>query len=106
MSGGKKWADMTAEERAEQRKTEQDAALVRITEGGFPTGLKIETVAKSLNGKILRPVRGTDSGGVSYSLPAMEISINGQKARLNKFSVSLIGEGSMALPEGFDENLV
>ena len=91
MVNTKEWADMTAEERKEHKATQKAQATQAVENDGFPTGLKVIVGGHEF---IARPVRQTGSGGVTYSIDARPTQVAGYSARFNKFSLTLMGEGT------------
>lgn len=97
------WAKMSAEERRAFSAEQKAKALAAVNTGAFPTGIKVTIAGKEY---IARPVRQTDSGGVSYSITPRAISVGKYSARFNKLSVTLLGEGSMEGEEFESEELL
>lgn len=84
------WANMTAEERKALKAKQQTEAIKAVENDGFPTGVKLVIGGKEF---IARPVRQTESGGVTYSIQARPTHVGKYSARLNKFNITLLGEG-------------
>ena len=100
MATGKQWSEMSADERNAEVARKRARASELIKAGGFPKALKAETLAAALVGHTLMPTGGTDKGSVSYSLPALTITVEGGKRiRINKFSASVLADGQA---EGVD----
>ena len=85
------WADMTAEERKKHKETQKAQATRAVENDGFPTGLRVVVGGHEY---IARPVRQTGSGGVTYSIDARPTQVAGYSARFNKFSLTLMGDGT------------
>ena len=112
----KKWAEMSAEERAADQAARAAGAMSRIQKGEFPTGIPGEVIGKILaragQKGVLRPTGETGTGGVSYAIPAgTEVTVGSETFRFNRLSVSMIGKGkaaskSLVLPDGVQENLL
>jgi hypothetical protein len=87
-----KWNAMTAEERKKHTAEARAKAVEACAAGKFPTGLKVIVGGKEY---IARPVRMTDSGGVTYGINARPCTVGPHAARFNKFSLTLgVGENS------------
>lgn len=92
----KAWADMTQDERRAEQKARLAGAVACIKGGHFPKAIDASTFAAALQGMILAPVGSTEKGSVSYNLAPTIITLsNGRKARVNKFSVSILPEGGL-----------
>jgi len=85
------WAGMTADERRKFSAEQKAGAIEAVESKGFPTGLKVIVGGKEY---IARPVRCTESGGVTYNLTPRQATVGKYSARFNKFSFTLMGEGS------------
>lgn len=94
------WASMSSEERKAYTAEALAGATKVCKEGKFPTGLKVTIGGMEY---IARPARLTDSGGVTYQINARPCSVAGQPARFNKFSFTLMGEGSASVADSFEE---
>ena len=95
----KEWADMSADERKAQTVTDKANAIAMIEKTGMPTGLKV--VIGGID-YIARPVRTTGSGGVTYNISAKPTRVGKYSARFNKFSFTLLGEGSAVEEASFE----
>lgn len=84
------WRSMTAEERKQLAAEQQLAAIKAVESGAFPTGLKVTVGGKEF---IARPVRQTESGGITYAITPRPVSVGRYAARFNKFSLTLMAEG-------------
>ena len=93
------WATMTADERRAMTAKAKADAIHAIETRGFPTGLKVTVGGKEY---IARPVRTTDSGGVTYNLAARPATVGKYSARFNKFSFTLMGEGHGEVADSFE----
>ena len=97
------WAKMTAEERKAHSALQLAKAVEAVKGGKFPTGLKVTIGDKEY---IARPVRMTDSGGITYGINARPTTVGKYAARFNKFSLTL-GVGENAAEVSFaDEELL
>lgn len=85
-----KWVTMSAEERKLESQASLEKAMALVKTGAFPTGIKFPILGKEY---IARPVRVTDSGGVTYSVPPSPTVAGKRNARFNKFSFTIMGEG-------------
>lgn len=94
------WSKMTADERRDYTAAALSSAVERVKSGGFPTGIPVTIGSKKY---IARPARTTDSGGITYSLAPEQGSQGKFRTRLNKFSFTLMGEGSQSVQASFDE---
>lgn len=94
------WATMTAEERRKFSEEQKVAAIKAVETDGFPTGLKVTIGGKEY---IARPVRQTDSGGVTYSITARPATVGKYAGRFNKFSFTLLGSGAAGSEVAFEE---
>ena len=92
----KEWADMTAEERKVQSQTDKANAISMVERHKMPTGIKVLIGGTEY---IARPVRTTGSGGVTYNISAKPTRLGQYGARFNKFSFTLLGEGSASSEE-------
>lgn len=84
------WAKMTADERREHTASQKAKAIESVNSGAFPTGIKVVVGGKTM---IARPVRVTDSGGVTYSIAPHSMGLDKFDGRFNKFSFTLLGKG-------------
>ena len=96
----KEWIDMTADERRTFSAEQKANAIDAVEHRGFPTGLKVVVGGKEY---IARPVRTTDSGGVTYNLTPRPATVGKYSARFNKFSFTLMGEGSGNIEDAFEK---
>lgn len=96
----KEWADMTAEERKAETTANKAQAIEAVEKGKLPTGIKVTVGGKDY---IARPVRVTESGGVTYNLSPRPATVGKYGARFNKFSFTILGEGSAETMDSFDE---
>ncbi len=96
----KEWVDMTADERRAFSAEQKGNAIEAVEKRGFPTGLKVVVGGKEY---IARPVRTTDSGGVTYNLTPRPATVGKYSARFNKFSFTLMGEGSGNIEDAFEK---
>lgn len=85
------WKKLSATERKALQVEQQAAAMKAVESGKFPTGLKVVVGGKEI---IARPVRQTESGGITYAVSARPLSVGKYSARFNKFSLTLMGEGA------------
>lgn len=85
------WNAMNADERKAFKAAQTAKAVEAVEKGKFPTGLKVVIGGKEF---LARPVRQTDSGGVTYSISPRPTSVGRYSARLNKLSLTLMGEGT------------
>ena len=88
-----KWASMSADERKAESKASLEKAMTLVKTGAFPTGIKVPILGKEY---IARPVRVTDSGGITYSIPTGPTVAGKRNARFNKFSFTIMGEGGVS----------
>jgi hypothetical protein len=95
----KEWSEMTAEERKQLTAEQRAKAISACGPNKFPTGLTVTIGGKEY---IARPVRVTDSGGVTYGINARPLTVGKYAARFNKFSLTL-GVGESAAEVSFDE---
>jgi hypothetical protein len=94
-----KWAAMSAEERKKHSAEAKAKAIAACGEGKFPTGLKVIVGGKEY---IARPVRMTDSGGITYGITPRPATVGQYAARFNKFSLTL-GVGENTAEHTFEE---
>ena len=95
-----KWASMSADERKAESQQSLERAMALVKTGAFPTGIKVPILGKEY---IARPVRTTDSGGVTYNLTPRPATVGKYSARFNKFSFTLMGEGSGNIEDAFEK---
>ena len=98
MVAAKQWQEMSKEERDEHITEQKRGALMRIKDDNFPVGVGVKIAGFTLTAK---PVRETETGGVSYSLAPviLETSDGRYRIRVNKFSVSVLPPQSTSVPE-------
>lgn len=96
----KEWADMTAEERKVSTQEGKAQAIALVEKDKMPTGLKVTVGGIEY---IARPVRVTGSGGVTYNIAPRPTRLGRHSARFNKFSFTLLGEGSGDSDMAFEE---
>ena len=95
----KEWSEMTADERKALTAENKARAVAACGPGKFPTGLTVTIGGKEY---IARPVRVTDSGGVTYGITPRPATVGKYSARFNKFSLTL-GVGENTAEASFDE---
>ena len=94
----KQWQEMSKEERDELTTQNKRNALMRIKDDGFPAGVGVKIAGFTLTAK---PVRETETGGVSYNLAPviLETSDGRYRIRVNKLSVSVLPPSSATIPD-------
>lgn len=99
----KEWSEMSAEERKVVTLQGKANAIALVEKDKLPTGIKVIVGGIEY---IARPVRTTDSGGVTYNIAPKPTRLGNRSARFNKFSFTLLGEGSVGEDVSFEtENL-
>ena len=101
MVQAKTWQEMTKEERDSERAKQFEGALLKIQGDNLPTSIRVKIGDHTLKAT---PVRETGSGGVSYSIAPVFIQVGQYKLRVNKVSLSIVGEGTPVSPDFEDTN--